>query len=195
MGHILIIYATQCGHVAQMAEQVCAGVAMGGMEAKLRTVPNISATCEASAPEIPSSGPLYATPEDLEHCSGIILGSPIHFGNMSAELKYFLDQTVSQWTSGALINKPAGVFAAGGSMHGGQESTLLSMMLPLFHHGAILMGIPYSEPGLNQTTRGGTPYGPSYVVGYTADDSMTNHETLLCQALGKRVALLSKKIA
>ena len=194
MGHILVVYATQCGHVAQMAEQICAGIEIGGMEAKLRTVPKVSTICEARESEIPSSGPLYATPEDLEQCSGIILGSPIHFGNMSAELKYFLDQTVNQWTSGALINKPAGVFAAGGSMHGGQESTLLSMMLPLFHHGAIIVGIPYSEPGLDQTTRGGTPYGPSYVVGHAPNDTMSDHETRLCQALGKRIAQLSKRI-
>ena len=193
MAHILVVYASQCGHVAQMADEVSMGVEMGGLEAKLRTVPKISALCESTTPSIPENGPLYARPEDLEQCAGIIIGSPIHFGNMSAELKYFLDQTVNQWTSGALIDKPAGVFTAGGSMHGGQESTLLSMMLPLLHHGAIIVGIPYSEPALDQTTRGGTPYGPSYVIGHPVSTPMNEDEIHLCHALGKRIARIALK--
>lgn len=192
MSYVLVVYSSKNGHVKQMAREIAAGIEMEKVEAKLRTVPNVSSNCESTEPNIPDSGAPYVQLEEVINCAGIILGSPTHFGNMSAELKYFIDQTSGLWMSGALINKPAGVFTASSSMHGGQESTLLSMMLPLLHHGALISGIPYSEKSLNQTSFGGTPYGASYVVGHQGERSMDIHEKTLCQALGKRIAYLSK---
>lgn len=189
MKSILIVYYSLHGATRQMAEQVARGVELvEGVSAKIRTVPAVSATTEATAPAIPESGALYATLEDLKECSGLILGSPTRFGNMAAAMKYFLDGTASLWLSGALIGKPAGVFTSTASLHGGQETTLTSMMLPLLHHGMLVMGIPYSEPELTSTKSGGTPYGPSHTAGGNSDWPLSEEEKRLCRALGQRVA-------
>lgn len=187
MVKILILYYSRDGSTAEMANLIARGVeSVKGTEAVLRTVPEVSAVCEKTASTIPSEGAIYATLGDLKECDGLALGSPTRFGNMAAPLKYFLDNTTSLWFSGALSGKPAGVFTSTGSMHGGQESTLLSMMLPLMHHGMLLLGLPYSETALRETTSGGTPYGPSRV---TSDDSpVSEHEKALCLALGSRLA-------
>jgi NAD(P)H dehydrogenase (quinone) len=184
---ILVIYYSRHGSTADMANLIARGVEqVPGATAKIRTVPEVSAICEATADSIPSSGHPYATMADLENCDGLALGSPTHFGNMAAPLKYFLDSTSGLWFSGALSGKPAGVFTATSSMHGGQESTLITMLLPLLHHGMILVGIPSKEASLLQTTSGGTPYGPSRHTG--RDDGMTDDEKNLCRALGARLA-------
>jgi NAD(P)H dehydrogenase (quinone) len=159
---------------------------VNGVEAVIRTVPNVSAVCEKTADSIPAHGAIYATLEDLKNCDGLALGSPTHFGNMAAPLKYFLDQTTSIWFSGALVGKPAGVFTSTGSLHGGQESTLLSMMLPLLHHGMMILGLPYTETALRETTAGGTPYGPSHLSSEHA--GISDQEKTLCRALGARLA-------
>jgi NAD(P)H dehydrogenase (quinone) len=187
MAKILVLYYSRDGATAEMANLVARGVGtVKGAEAVLRTVPEVSAVCEKTADTIPGEGPVYATLDDLAICDGLALGSPTRFGNMAAPLKYFLDGTTKLWFSGALSGKPAGVFTSTGSMHGGQETTLLSMMLPLIHHGMLIMGLPYSENALRETTTGGTPYGPSRV---TLDDApLSEHEKTLCLALGKRLA-------
>ncbi len=186
---ILVLYYSRHGNVAAMAHQVARGVeSVAGCSACIRTVPPVSATCEATADSVPADGPPYATQDDLARCRGLALGSPTRFGNMAAPLKYFLDGTIGHWLSGALSGRPAGVFTATGSLHGGQESTLLSMMLPLFHHGMILVGLPYSEPGLNTTQSGGTPYGPSHLAGPTSGRPLDDIERDLCRALGRRIA-------
>lgn len=187
MAKILILYYTREGSTAEMANLIARGVeSIKGVEAVLRTVPDISAICEKTASTIPAEGAIYATLDDLKGCDGLALGSPTRFGNMAAPLKYFLDSTTELWFSGALAGKPAGVFTSTGSMHGGQETTLLSMMLPLMHHGMMILGLPYSENALRETTSGGTPYGPSRV---TSDDlPITEHEKALCIALGSRLA-------
>jgi len=170
-----------------MANHIARGVAaVNGVEAVLRTVPDVSSVCEKTAESIPAHGALYATLEDLKVCDGLALGSPTHFGNMASPLKYFIDSTTEIWFSGALVSKPAGVFTSTGSMHGGQESTLLSMMLPLLHHGMLLLGLTYTETALRETTSGGTPYGPSHLSLEQA--GLTDHEKKLCQALGTRLA-------
>lgn len=192
MSYVLVVYSSKNGHVRQMAREIATGIEIEKVEAKLRTVPRVSSNCESTTSSVPDTGAPYAQLDEVANCAGIILGSPTHFGNMSAELKYFIDQSSGLWMSGALIDKPAGVFTASSSMHGGQESTLLSMMLPLLHHGALISGIPYSEKSLSQTCHGGTPYGASYVVGSQGDYLMDDHEKTLCQALGKRVARLSQ---
>ena len=193
--YILILYYSTYGNTEKMAEEAAIGVNLvEGIEAKIRTVPSVSTTAEASTPSIPESGAPYATIEDLKNCSGLLLGSPTRFGNMSAALKYFIDGTASLWQSGALINKPAACFTSTASMHGGQESTLLSMMLPLLHQGMILVGLPYSEPALHETTTGGTPYGASHVAGSDSKRKLSEHEITLCRALGKRVATLAQKL-
>lgn len=193
--YVLIIYYSRHGATAQMANAVARGVeSIAGIEALVRTVPPVSATCEATEPAIPTQGPPYATLEELEQCSGLILGSPTRFGNMAAPLKYFIDSTLAVWLSGKLVGIPAGVFTSTASMHGGQETTLLSMMLPLLHHGAILVGVPYSEPALNETTTGGTPYGPSHQAGLKNEKPLSEHERILCQALGKRVANIALQL-
>ncbi len=187
--YILVLYYSRNGTVAEMAQQVVRGIEQTtGIEARLRTVPAVSAECEQISDDIPADGPLYCMQEDVQHCAGLILGSPTRFGNMAAPMKYFIDSTSNLWLSGAMIGKPAAVFSASASLHGGQESTLLSMMLPLLHHGMLLLGLPYSEPGLHQTTGGGTPYGATRVSGQNGDRAFDEHETALCQALGKRVA-------
>jgi len=189
MTEILVLYYSRYGHVADMANIIARGVsAVPGCSARIRTVPPVSPTIEAVEPDIPASGPPYVTDDDLKECDGLILGSPTRFGNMAAPLKYFLDSTGGQWASGTLIGKPAAVFTSTATMHGGQESTLLSMMLPLLHHGMIIVGIPHSEPSLTTTTSGGTPYGASHVAGSDGDKQITDDEKLLCMALGKRLA-------
>jgi NAD(P)H dehydrogenase (quinone) len=192
---ILVLYYSRHGATAEMARQVCRGVeSVTGMSARLRTVPAVSAVSEASAPAVPDSGPPYATLDDLKECSGLVMGSPTRFGNMAASLKYFLDGTAGLWLSGALAGKPAGVFTSTSSLHGGQETTLLSMMLPLMHHGMIMVGVPYTESGLMETTAGGTPYGPSHLAGANSDKSVNDVEKRLCQALGARVADVARRL-
>jgi NAD(P)H dehydrogenase (quinone) len=160
----------------------------------LRTVPAVSANCEATEADIPDAGPPYVTLEELQTCQGLILGSPTRFGNMAAPLKYFLDQTGGLWVSGALVNKPAGVFTSTSTLHGGQESTLLSMMLPLLHHGMLICGLPFTEKEVNETTTGGSPYGVSHWSGHNGDKAMSQDEKSLCIKLGKRVALLAQQL-
>jgi NAD(P)H dehydrogenase (quinone) len=161
------------------------------MHARLRTVPPVSAVCEATAPDLPDDGPLYCEQDDLRDCAGLVLGSPTRFGNMAAPLKYFLDGTASLWMSGALIDRPAGAFTSSASLHGGQESTLLSMMLPLLHHGMVFCGLPYSESALNRTTGGGTPYGASHWAGIAGERAADAEEIALARALGRRVARMA----
>jgi NAD(P)H dehydrogenase (quinone) len=184
---ILILYFSRNGSTAEMANHIARGVEMvQGAEAVLRTVPDVSTDCEKTAASIPSHGAIYATLDDLKLCDGLAMGSPTHFGNMASPLKYFIDTTTEVWFSGALTGKPASVFTSTGSMHGGQESTLLTMMLPLFHHGMLLLGIPYAEAALRETTTGGTPYGASHL---TRDQmGLSDHEKKLCIALGSRLA-------
>lgn len=192
---ILVLYYSRHGNTAKMAEYVARGVELiPDAEAILRTVPAISPVCEAIAPAIPSEGPPYVSLEDLKNCDGLALGSPTRFGLMAAPLKYFLDNTSSLWLSGALVSKPAGVFTSTASLHGGQESTLLSMMLPLMHHGMILLGIPYTEADLISTQSGGTPYGASHTAGVNDDIAVTEHEKNLCIALGKRLASIAARL-
>ncbi len=192
---ILVLYYSRYGSTAEMANRVARGVEEAeGASAKVRTVPPVSASCEKTEPDIPETGPPYARPEDLESCDGLALGSPTRFGNMAAPMKYFWDQTGGQWLSGALTGKPAGVFASTNSLHGGQETTLVSMMLPLLHHGALIVGVPYGEPALNATRSGGTPYGPSHWAGREDSAPLTEHEISICRALGRRIALLARKI-
>lgn len=190
--YILVLYYSRNGATASMAQQVARGVEqIEGMAAVLRTVPAVSADCEKSADEIPADGPLYCELEDLRACAGLVLGSPTRFGNMAAPLKYFLDQSSSLWLSGALIDKPAGVFTSTSSLHGGQETTLLSMLLPLLHHGMVVAGLPYSEAGLMRTASGGTPYGASHWAGPDNSRVLDDGEAGLCRALGARVARLA----
>lgn len=197
MSEILVLYYSRQGSTAAMAHQIARGIeSVSGLQARLRTVPPVSAECEAIADSIPASGPPYARLEDLAQCDGLALGSPTRFGNMAAPLKYFLDGTASLWLSGALAGKPAAVFTSTGSLHGGQETTLLSMMLPLLHHGMLLVGIPYTEPGLNLTHGGGTPYGPSHHAGNEAvPRELDERERELCRALGRRLAETVQRLA
>ncbi len=187
--YILVLYYSRHGATAEMARQVARGVEkVGGLQARLRTVPAVSAVCEAVEDGIPDSGAPYADNADLRDCAGLVLGSPTRFGNMAAPLKYFLDGTGALWMSGGLIGRPAGVFTSTSSMHGGQETTLVSMMLPLLHHGMLLVGLPYSETELLATRTGGTPYGASHLAGNDSNLPLSEEEKRLCQALGKRVA-------
>ncbi|MCY1271417.1 NAD(P)H dehydrogenase (quinone) [compost metagenome] len=186
--YILVLYYSRHGKTAEMARQVARGVELGGLEARLRTVPPVSSECEAVAPAIPAEGALYASLDDLKHCSGLALGSPTRFGNMAAPLKYFIDGTSNLWLTGELVGKPAGVFTTTASLHGGQESTLLSMLLPLLHHGMLLTGLPYSESALLETRGGGTPYGASHHAGADGKRPLDEHEITLCRALGQRLA-------
>jgi len=193
---VLVLYYSRQGSTAQMASLIARGIEeVDGVEAKIRTVPAISTVCEATESDIPDDGALYATLDDLKSCDGLVLGSPTRFGNMAAPLKYFLDGTSNLWLSGALIGKPAAVFTSTSSMHGGQETTLTSMMLPLFHHGMLLAGLPYSETALLETETGGTPYGASHLAGTDNSRKLDAHESSLCIALGKRVATLAQKLA
>lgn len=195
MPYILVLYYSRYGAVKQMAQHVARGIeSIDGIEARIRTVPPVSPTTEAVDPSIPESGAPYATLDDLKNCAGLVLGSPTRFGNMAAPLKYFLDQTSSLWLAGSCVNKPASVFSSTASLHGGQETTLLSMMLPLFHLGFVLMGIPYTEPDLNTTTSGGTPYGATHYAGTQGKHPVTDEEQRLCFAQGKRLAELAVKL-
>ena len=194
MKNILVLYYSRHGATKDMAQQIARGVnSVDGAEATLRTVAPVSTTCETTEDSIPEDGHPYAEPSDLERCDGLLLGSPTRFGNMAAPLKYFLDNSSPQWLSGALINKPAAVFTSTSSLHGGQESTLLSMMLPLLHHGMVIAGIPYSENELLSTTTGGTPYGASHLAGPESNNKLSEDEKKLCFALGKRVATIARK--
>jgi NAD(P)H dehydrogenase (quinone) len=189
MPYILVLYYSRTGAVADMAQHIARGVSkVAGVEARIRTVPPVSTVCEATAAAVPAEGAVYCTEADFANCSGLALGSPTRFGNMAAPMKYFLDGTGAQWLSGKMINKPAGAFTSTASLHGGQEATLLSMMLPLLHHGMVFCGLPYSESALHETTSGGTPYGPSHHAGPGSDKPLSEHEKLLCQALGQRLA-------
>lgn len=188
MPYILVLYYSRFGATAEMARQVARGVEEGGLEARLRTVPAVSTVCEATEDSIPDQGAPYADLDDLRDCAGLALGSPTRFGNMAAAMKYLLDGTSPLWLQGALVGKPAGVFTSTSSLHGGQETTLLSMMLPLLHHGMLLLGLPYSETDLLHTKAGGTPYGPSHLAGINNDLPLTDEERRLCQALGRRLA-------
>jgi len=193
MVEILVLYYSRYGNTTEMANLIAHGIEeVAGATAKIRTVPEVSPICEATADTIPASGPPYATLEDLKNCDGLALGSPTHFGNMAAPLKYFLDSTTSLWLSGALAGKPAGVFTATSSMHGGQETTLITMLLPLLHHGMVLVGIPSNETALLETTSGGTPYGPSRHTG--REDGMTEDERKLCRAFGSRLARIAQAL-
>ena len=193
---VLVLYYSRYGATAAMAAQVARGAEqVQGMTARLRTVPTVSAECEQVADEIPADGPLYCEQEDLKNCAGLVVGSPTRFGNMAAPLKYFIDQTSALWLSGAMIDKPAAVFTSTSSLHGGQESTLLSMMLPLLHHGMVIAGLPYSEPGLMRTSSGGSPYGASHWAGNDNGRAVDVTEAGLCRALGTRVARLALRTA
>lgn len=187
--YILVLYYSKTGSVAQLAQYIARGIAyVPGIEARLRTVPPVSTTCEAIAPVVPESGAVYASLEDLRHCSGLALGSPTRFGAMAAPMKYFLDGTSALWLSGELVNKPACVFSSSTSMHGGQETTLISMMMPLFHHGMVLMGLPYTEAELTHTTSGGSPYGPTHVAGEHSSTELSADEIQLAKKMGERLA-------
>jgi len=189
MADILILYYSRYGSVAAMAQLIARGVEqVPGMQARLRTVPAVSTVCEAVEDSIPGDGPPYATLDDLRECAGLALGSPTRFGNMAAPLKYFIDSTGSLWLSGVMAGKPAAVFTSTSTLHGGQESTLLSMMIPLLHHGMMVLGLPFSETDILTTTSGGTPYGASHWAGNDSDQPMSEEEKRLCRALGKRLA-------
>jgi len=194
---VLVLYYSRHGSTAALARQVARGIeSVAGVQARVRSVPPVSTDTEATAPAVPESGAPYATSKDLRECAGLVLGSPTRFGNMAAPLKYFLDGTSDLWLSGVLIGKPAAVFTSTGSQHGGNESTLLTMMLPLLHHGMVLVGLPYSEPALSGTDSGGTPYGASHIAGTAGKPRpLTRDESTLAQALGKRVAELARKLS
>jgi NAD(P)H dehydrogenase (quinone) len=195
MTEILVLYYSRKGATAELARQVCRGVeSVADVSATLRTVPPVFAESEGPARLVPSSGPPYVSLEELRRADGLILGSPTRFGNMAAPLKYFLDSTASLWLSGALAGKPAGVFTSTQTMHGGQETTLLSMMMPLIHHGMYLVGLPYTERALNETRTGGTPYGASHVSGLQEHPVLAEEEKALAQALGRRVASLAARL-
>ena len=195
MTEILVLYYSQGGAVKEMAQLIARGIERGGAKARIRTVPKVSANCEATEPEIPTKGDPYVELGDVQECAGLALGSPTRFGNMAAPMKYFLDSTVGLWLKGALIGKPACVFTSTGSMHGGNETTLLTMMLPLMHHGMLMVGLPYSEPALSATQSGGTPYGASHIGGAADDKPISEDERKLCIALGKRLAETALKLA
>jgi len=195
MAYILVLYYSRYGSVKQMAQHIARGVeSIPGIEARIRTVPPVSPTTEAVDPAIPESGAPYVTLDDLRDCAGLALGSPTRFGNMAAPMKYFIDKASSLWLSGQLVNKPATVFSSTSSLHGGQETTLLSMMLPLFHLGFILLGIPYTETDLNTTQSGGTPYGATHHAGASGKNPITDEEQRLCFALGKRLAEVALRL-
>jgi NAD(P)H dehydrogenase (quinone) len=195
MNEILVLYYSRQGSTAALARQVCRGVeAVPGMQARLRTVAAVAATTERLEPPVPSEGPPYATLDDLVQCCGLILGSPTRFGNMAAPLKFFLDGTSALWLSGAMAGKPAGVFTSTQTLHGGQETTLLSMMIPLLHHGMYLVGLPFTERGLSDTRGGGTPYGASHVASLSPHGELSETERDLARALGTRVAALGHRL-
>ncbi len=193
---ILVVYYSRYGGTRRLADAICDGIhQVPPCTARLRTVPPVSAVCEATEPSIPTEGPPYAEPKDLEECAGLAVGSPTRFGNMAAPMKYFIDQSLGQWLSGAMVGKPGAVFTSTGSLHGGQETTLLSMMLPLLHHGMVIVGIPYSEAELLTTTSGGTPYGASHLAGRDGTRPVTDEEIRIARALGRRLAVMAQKLA
>ncbi|MGH8033586.1 MAG: NAD(P)H:quinone oxidoreductase [Lysobacterales bacterium] len=195
MTEILVLYYSLHGRTAAMARQIARGVEDStGVLARIRTVPPVSDGLQQRTSAVPEDGPPWARKGDLAECAGLILGSPGHFGNMAAALKYFIDGTAAEWLSGGLAGKPAAVFTSTASLHGGQESTLLSMMLPLFHHGMVLVGLPYTEPGIIQTAGGGTPYGASHFSSWKGTRELDEHESALCQALGRRVAEIALRL-
>jgi len=192
---ILVLYYSRNGHVAQLARLVARGIGeVPGMQARVRQVPPVAPVTEVARPPDPGEGAPYVARRDLAECAGLALGSPTRFGNMAAPLKHFLDSTGAEWASGALVGKPAAVFTSTSTMHGGQESTLLSMMLPLMHHGMLLLGIPFTEPELGTTTSGGTPYGASHVTGSHGDNPVTDSERSLARKLGKRLAETARRL-
>lgn len=193
--YILVLYYSKYGSVKKMAELIAKGIESTGLNVKIRTVPQLATVVTEAAASIPEEGDLYCSLEDLANCSGLALGSPTRFGNMASEMKYFWDQTTSLWLSGALHSKPACVFTASGSMHGGQESTLLTMLPPLFHHGMMIMGLSNAEPALSNTKTGGTPYGASHVSGPRHDQALSEDERILCEAQGKRLAEVVQRLA
>ncbi|MDN0074796.1 NAD(P)H:quinone oxidoreductase [Crenobacter sp. SG2303] len=196
MQDILVLYYSQHGATRELARLIARGIdSVDGCRARLRTVPKVSTVCEATEPAVPDSGAPYVERQDLVECIGLALGSPTRFGNMAAAVKYFLDGTSGEWMAGALSGKPACVFTCSGSMHGGQESTLLSMMLPLIHHGMLIIGLPYTEPALSSTQSGGTPYGVSHVAGLKNEKPISDDEKTLAIAQGKRLAEAAKKLA
>ena len=196
MSEILILYYRHRGSVRALAERVARGVeSVPGMQARLRTVPKVSTVCEASEATVPTNGAPYVEAIDLEECAGLALGSPVRFGNMAAPMKYFWDGTVAAWQNGTLVGKPACVFTASGSQHGGNETTLISMMLPLLHHGMLLIGLPYTEPDLSTTNTGGTPYGPSHISGGSGNPVLSESESRLAFNQGQRLANLVKKLS
>lgn len=195
MHEILVLYYSHHGAVKQMAQYVARGINDAGASARVRTVPRVSTVAEAVEPAVPDSGAPYAELKDLEECIAIAVGSPTRFGNMAAPMKYFWDGTGSLWMKGALVGKPAAVFTSSSSMHGGQETTLTSMMLPLLHHGMLIVGLPYSEAALLNTQSGGTPYGASHVAGISSDQAISDDERKLCIALGRRLATIALKLA
>ena len=191
-----MLYYSRYGSTARLADQVTRGInSVDGAQARVRTVPAVSATTEATAAAVPDSGAPYATAADLNECAGLVMGSPTRFGNMAASLKYFIDGTAGEWLSGALAGKPAGVFTSTSSLHGGQESTLLTMAVPLLHHGMLLVGVPYSEAALTDTTTGGTPYGASHLARTQTETELSADECAVAQALGKRIAHVAQKLA
>ncbi len=192
--YILVLYYSRTGSTTQLAHYIARGIEGVGIEARLRTVAPVSTTCEAVENVVPDSGAPYATLNDLRHCHGLALGSPTRFGNMAAPLKYFLDGTSSLWLAGDLVDKPACVFSSSASMHGGQESTLISMMLPLMHQGMIILGLPYTEPALNNTLSGGTPYGVTHVSGVANDHPISQDEITLAKYLGERLGRVALKL-
>lgn len=195
MPDILVLYFSRNGATESLAREVARGVdGVDGVSARLRTVPDVSSVSEAVEPAIPTSGPPYAAASDLEECAGVIIGSPSNFGNMAAPLKHYLDNTLGEWLRGSLIGKPFGTFASTGSLHGGQETTLLTMAVPLLHHGMIYVGVPYSEQALSTTKTGGTPYGPTHVTWNRDSDFLSDDEIQLARALGRRVANLARRL-
>ncbi len=193
--YVLVLYYSNHGTTNTLAYAIAQGIEEAGMKARIRTVPPVAPETTVSLPTIPDEGDLYCTMDDLKNCIGLALGSPTHFGNMAAPMKYFWDNTVTLWLAGNLQNKPASVFTATGSMHGGQETTLLTMMLPLMHHGMMIVGLPYSESALNRTERGGTPYGASHVSGAAHDQAVSDDERELAIAQGRRLAITAKALS
>ena len=192
---ILVLYYSHRGSVRALAERIACGIeSIDGMQARLRTVPRVSSVCEATEPAIPDAGAPYVDLSDLQECAALALGSPVRFGNMAAPMKYFWDGTIATWQNGTLVGKPACVFTSSGSQHGGNESTLLSMTLPLLHHGMLIMGLPFTEPELSSTTSGGSPYGASHIAGHNGNPQLTSDENKLAYVMGKRLALLTQKL-
>ena len=195
MPEILVLYYSRGGSVARLARQIARGIGeVEGMAARLRTVPPVAPVTEVASPPEPEEGAPYVDKRDLRECAGLLLGSPTRFGNMAAPMKHFIDGLGSEWASGTLVGKPAAVFTSTATMHGGQESTLLTMLVPLLHHGCVIAGIPFTEAALNTTRSGGTPYGASHVAGIDDDPQLSEDETVLARALGRRIAQLAQRL-